>query len=143
MCQQRHRRAEWLRFLRLVDRRTPKGLTLHPVVGNYATHDHPEVQVWLTKHPRFVMHFTPTGASWLNVVERFIRDITERWRASPRRSHRDSRRSGRSISPRASRRWLDVVHGRGPQAHAASGAMERPGQRDRDFASERHIASSM
>ena len=48
------------------------------VVDNYATHNHPEVQAWLAKHPRFVMHFTPTGASWLNMVERFFRDITEK-----------------------------------------------------------------
>jgi transposase len=78
MCQPRHRHTEWLRFLRLIDRKTPKGLTLHLVVDNYATHSHPEVQAWLARHPRFVMHFTPTGASWLNMVERFFRDITEK-----------------------------------------------------------------
>jgi transposase len=78
MCQPRHRHEEWLKFLRLIDRKTPKGLTLHLVVDNYATHSHPEVQAWLAKHPRFVMHFTPTGASWLNMVERFFRDITEK-----------------------------------------------------------------
>jgi transposase len=77
-CQPRHRHIEWLKFLRLIDRKTPKGLTLHLVVDNYATHSHPEVQAWLAKHPRFVMHFTPTGASWLNMVERFFRDITEK-----------------------------------------------------------------
>lgn len=78
MCQPRHRHAEWLRFLRLIDRKTPKGLTLHLIVDNYATHNHPEVKNWLAKHPRFVMHFTPTGASWLNMVERFFRDITDK-----------------------------------------------------------------
>jgi transposase len=78
MCQPRHRHTEWLKFLRLIDRKTPKGLTLHLVVDNYATHSHPEVQAWLAKHPRFVMHFTPTGASWLNMVERFFRDITDK-----------------------------------------------------------------
>jgi transposase len=78
MCQPRHRHGEWLRFLRLVDRKTPKGLTLHLIVDNYATHSHPDVQQWLSKHPRFVMHFTPTGASWLNMVERFFRDITDK-----------------------------------------------------------------
>ena len=70
--------AEWLKFLRLIDRKTLKGLTLHLVVDNYATHNHPAVQAWLSKHPRFVMHFTPTGASWLNMVERFFRDITDK-----------------------------------------------------------------
>ena len=78
MCQPRHRHTEWLKFLRLIDRTTPKALTLHLVVDNYATHKHPEVQAWLAKHPRFVMHFTPTSASWLNMVERFFRDITDK-----------------------------------------------------------------
>jgi transposase len=78
LCQPRHRHAEWLKFLRLIDRKTPKGLTLHLVVDNYATHSHPEVQTWLAKHPRFVMHFTPTGASRLNMVERFFRNITDK-----------------------------------------------------------------
>ena len=77
MCQPRHRHSEWLKFLRLIDRRTPKHLSLHLIVDNYATHSHPEVQKWLARNPRFVMHFTPTSASWLNMVERFFRDITE------------------------------------------------------------------
>lgn len=77
MCQPRHRHEEWLKFLRLIDRKTPKQLTLHLIVDNYATHTHPDVQAWLAKHPRFVMHFTPTGASWLNMVERFFRDLSE------------------------------------------------------------------
>ena len=75
-CQQRHTRAEWLKFLRKIDRETPKGKTLHLIADNYATHKHPTVQEWLAKHPRFNMHFTPTSASWLNMVERFFRDIT-------------------------------------------------------------------
>jgi transposase len=75
-CQQRHTHAEWLKFLRKIDRETPKGKTLHLIADNYATHKHPAVQEWLAKHPRFNMHFTPTSASWLNMVERFFRDIT-------------------------------------------------------------------
>jgi transposase len=75
-CQQRHTHAEWLKFLRKIDRETPKDKTLHLIADNYATHKHPKVQEWLAKHPRFVMHFTPTSASWLNMVERFFRDIT-------------------------------------------------------------------
>jgi transposase len=75
-CQQRHTHAEWLKFLRKIDRETPKGKTLHLIADNYATHKHPAVQEWLAKHPRFTMHFTPTSASWLNMVERFFRDIT-------------------------------------------------------------------
>jgi transposase len=75
-CQPRHRHTEWLKFLRTIDRETPKDKTLHLICDNYATHKHPVVQQWLDKHPRFVMHFTPTSASWLNMVERFFRDIT-------------------------------------------------------------------
>jgi transposase len=75
-CQQRHRHLEWLKFLRQIDRETPKDKILHLIVDNYATHKHHAVQKWLSKHPRFIMHFTPTSASWLNMVERFFRDIT-------------------------------------------------------------------
>jgi len=75
-CQQRHTHAEWLTFLKKIDRETPKEKTLHLIADNYATHKHPVVQKWLVKHPRFNMHFTPTSASWMNMVERFFRDIT-------------------------------------------------------------------
>jgi transposase len=75
-CQQRHTHAEWLKFLKKIERQTPRDKTLHLIADNYATHKHPAVQQWLAKHPRFNMHFTPTSASWLNMVERFFRDIT-------------------------------------------------------------------
>lgn len=75
-CQHRHTHIEWLKFLKQIDRETPKDKTLHLIADNYATHKHPAVQEWLAKHPRFNMHFTPTSASWLNMVERFFRDIT-------------------------------------------------------------------
>ena len=75
-CQRRHRHTEWLKFLRQIDSETPKDKALHLICDNYATHKHPVVQRWLAKHPRFHMHFTPTSASWLNMVERFFRDIT-------------------------------------------------------------------
>ena len=75
-CQQHYTHAEWLKFLKKIDRETPKNKTLHLIADNYATHKHPVVQDWLAKHPRFHMHFTPTSASWLNMVERFFRDIT-------------------------------------------------------------------
>jgi transposase len=78
MTDQLHRHQEWLRFLKTIDRETPKNKELHLIVDNYATHKHPEVQAWLAKHPRFHMHFTPTSASWLNRVERFFRDITDK-----------------------------------------------------------------
>jgi len=73
-----HRHQEWLRFLKMIDRSTPRNKELHLIVDNYSTHKHPKVQAWLTKHPRFHVHFTPTSASWLNMVERFFRDITDK-----------------------------------------------------------------
>ena len=76
-CQQHHTHVEWLKFLRQIERETPKDKTLHLICDNYATHKHPVVQNWLAKHPRVNMHFTPTSASWLNMVERFFRDISE------------------------------------------------------------------
>ncbi|MGH8030887.1 MAG: IS630 family transposase [Luteimonas sp.] len=71
-----HRHEEWLEFLRLIDRTTPRGEVLHLICDNYATHKHRNVKTWLKKHPRFHVHFTPTSASWLNMVERFFRSIT-------------------------------------------------------------------
>jgi len=75
-CMKRHTHKEWLRFLRLIDRQTPPGQDLHLIADNYATHKHPAVRDWLARHPRFHLHFTPTSASWLNMVERFFRDLT-------------------------------------------------------------------
>src|SRR6267142_5782983 len=67
-----HTHVEWLRFLKQIDRETPKELDLHLIMDNYATHKHPAVQHWLKAHGRFHMHFTPTSSSWLNLVERFF-----------------------------------------------------------------------
>lgn len=75
-CMDKHRHQEWLKFLRLVDQTTPDDKQLHLIVDNYATHKHPKVQRWLSRHKRFHMHFTPTSASWLNMIERFFRDLT-------------------------------------------------------------------
>lgn len=75
-CRPRHRHQEWLKFLLLIDRSTPKELDLHLIIDNYSPHKHPAVSAWLERHPRFHIHFTPTSASWLNMVERFFRDIT-------------------------------------------------------------------
>ena len=75
-CQQRHRHEEWLVFLRQINRETPKDKDVHLICDNYATHNHPNVQAWLARHPRFHVHFTPTSASWLNMVERFFRDLS-------------------------------------------------------------------
>lgn len=73
----RHTHVEWLRFLKQIDRQVPKSLDLHLIVDNYATHKHHKVKDWLAKHPRFHVHFTPTGSSWLNLVERFFADVTQ------------------------------------------------------------------
>jgi transposase len=73
----RHTHAEWLRFLKHIDGETPASLELHLIIDNYATHKHPSVMRWLKKHPRFHLHFTPTSSSWMNMVERFFRDLTE------------------------------------------------------------------
>lgn len=78
MCDDRHRHQEWLKFLRVIDQTTPAGKDLHLIADNYATHKHAKVQRWLKRHPRFHMHFTPTSSSWLNMVERFFRDLTEK-----------------------------------------------------------------
>ena len=75
-CAPRHRHIEWLAFLRQIDRETPKDKALHLICDNYATHKHAKVKKWLAKHPRFHVHFTPTSASWLNMVERFFRSIS-------------------------------------------------------------------
>ena len=75
-CMPQHRHQEWLKFLKKIDRETPKHLQLHLIVDNYATHKHPEVKKWLSRHKRFHMHFTPTSSSWLNVIERWFRDLT-------------------------------------------------------------------
>lgn len=78
MCDDRHRHQEWLKFLRVIDEVTPSGKEIHLIADNYATHKHPKVRRWLARHPRFLMHFTPTSASWLNMIERFFRDLTTR-----------------------------------------------------------------
>jgi transposase len=77
LCQQRHRHQEWLKFLRLIDVATPAEKQIYLIADNYATHKHAKVQRWLKRHPRFHVHFTPTSSSWLNMVERFFRDLTE------------------------------------------------------------------
>ena len=77
-CMPRHRHQEWIKFLKLIDAETPPELDLHLIVDNYATHKHPKVQSWLKRHRRFHMHFIPTSSSWLNLVERWFREITEK-----------------------------------------------------------------
>ena len=74
----RHRHQEFLKFLRAIDASVPAGLELHLVCDNYATHKTPQVKRWLLRHPRFHLHFTPTSSSWLNLVERWFAELTNR-----------------------------------------------------------------
>src|ERR1039457_5214931 len=76
-CHARHRHQEWLKFLRRLDREFPEDLKLHLVMDNYGTHKEPHVKAWLKKHSRFVCHFVPTSSSWLNMVERWFRELSE------------------------------------------------------------------
>lgn len=76
--QRRHRRQEFLRFLKTIDKNTPSDMDLHLILDNYATHKAPAVHEWLLKHPRFHLHFTPTNSSWLNLVERWFAELTNR-----------------------------------------------------------------
>jgi len=77
-CQARHRHQEWLKFLRRLDREFPPQLTLHLIMDNYGTHKEPSVRAWLKKHRRFVCHFIPTSSSWLNLVERWFEELSEK-----------------------------------------------------------------
>ena len=76
-CMSRHRHQKWIKFLKQIDAETAAELDLHLIVDNYATHKHPKVQSWLKRHRRFHIHFTPTSSSWLNLVERWFREITD------------------------------------------------------------------
>jgi transposase len=77
-CMPRHRHQEWIKFLEQIDRETPADLDLHLIADNYRTHKHEKVQRWLKRHPRFHMHFIPTSSSWLNLIERWFREITDK-----------------------------------------------------------------
>ena len=77
-CMQRHRHQEFIRFLNTIEAKVPARKIVHLILDNYATHKHPKVIAWLGRHPRFVFHFTPTSASWLNAVEGFFAKLTRR-----------------------------------------------------------------
>ena len=81
-CRSRHTHQDWIAFLRQIDRETAPDKQIHVIADNYAAHKHPKVQQWLRHHPRFHLHYTPTSASWLNMVERLFRDLSQqrlRW----------------------------------------------------------------
>jgi transposase len=77
-CMARHRHQEFIRFLKKIDGEAPAGMDLHLIVDNYGTHKHPRVKSWIRRHPRFHLHFIPTSSSWLNMVERWFREITDK-----------------------------------------------------------------
>src|SRR5512136_1327155 len=77
-CRPRHRNGEFRAFLQQLDRTTPAGLDLHLIIDNYGTHKHPRVRSWTRRHPRFKLHFTPTSSSWLNMTERWFRELTDK-----------------------------------------------------------------
>lgn len=76
-CRDRHTHEDWIAFLGLINKQTPSGKQIHVIADNYSAHKHPNVQRWLDRHKRFHVHYTPTSSSWLNMVERFFRDITQ------------------------------------------------------------------
>jgi len=77
-CMNKHRHEEWLKFLRLIEKSAPRGKEIHIICDNYSTHKHAKVKRWLERRPHIHVHFTPTSASWLNMVERFFRDLTDK-----------------------------------------------------------------
>ena len=77
-CHARHRHQEWLKFLKLIKSQVPDDKEVHLICDNYATHKHAKVRAWAERNPRFHFHFTPTSASWLNMIERFFRDLSEK-----------------------------------------------------------------
>jgi len=77
LCQEKHRHRERLKFLRLIDQTVPTDQEIYLICDNYSTHKHERVVRWLEEHKRLHVRFTPTSASWLNVVERFFRDFTQ------------------------------------------------------------------
>ena len=98
-----------MKFLKKIDTETPAELDLHLIVDNYATHKHPKVQSWLKRHQRFTVHFIPTSSSWLNVIERWFRDITDqRIAAACSVASLSWRQRSKTTSP--SQRMPEIVH---------------------------------
>ena len=101
-CYQRHRAREFLQFLRAVDAEVPRDLDVHLVMDNYATHKTPAIRAWLARRPHWHVHFTPTSASWLNQIERFFAELTNKQiRRGVHRSHASSRTPSTATSTRS------------------------------------------
>jgi len=116
-CMPRHRHQEFIRFLNRIDAETPSDVNLHLIVDNYGTHKHPRVKSWLRRHPRFHLHFIPTSSSWLNLVERWFREITDK------RLRRGSFRSVPELIA-AIREYLEG-HNQNPKVFVWSAPVER------------------
>lgn len=116
-CMPRHRHQEFIRFLKTIDAKTAPELDLHLVVDNYGTHNHPRVKSWLRRHPRFHLHFIPTSSSWLNLVERWFRDLTTK------RIRRGSFRNVRELIA-AITQYLDN-HNQNPRVFVWTASVER------------------
>ena len=116
-CMPRHHHQEFIRFLKTIDFETPPELDLHLIVDNYGTHKHPRVKSWIKRHPRFHIHFIPTSSSWLNLVERWFREITQK------RLRRGSFNSVPSLIT-AIYEYLDN-HNQNPQVFVWSAPVER------------------
>ena len=116
-CMPRHRHQEFIRFLKKIDVETRSDLDLHLIVDNYGTHKHPRVKSWLRRHSRFHLHFIPTSSSWLNLVERWFRELTEK------RIRRGSFGNVRTLIA-AIREYLDR-HNQNPQVFVWTASVER------------------
>jgi transposase len=116
-CMPRHRHQEFIRFLKKIDAETPAALDLHLIVDNYGTHKHPRVQSWLRRHPRFHLHFIPTSSSWLNLVERWFRELTDK------RIRRGSFRNVRELIA-AIQEYLDC-HNQNPRVFSWTASAEK------------------
>ena len=116
-CMPRHRHQEFIRFLKNIDAETPPELDLHLIVDNYGTHKHPRVMSWVQRHPRFHLHFTPTSSSWLNLIERWFREITDK------RIRRGTFRNVRALTS-AIKAYLDN-HNQNPHVFVWSAPVER------------------
>jgi len=116
-CMPRHRHQEFIRFLNQIDAETPSEVDLHLIVDNYGTHKHPRVKSWLRRHPRFHLHFIPTSSSWLNLVERWFREITDK------RLRRGSFRSVPELIT-AIKQYLEG-HNQNPKVFVWSASVER------------------
>ncbi len=97
---QRHRAVEFLKFLKTIDQNVPAGLDVHLVLDNASSHKTPKVKRWLEQHPRFVLHFTPTSSSWINLVERWFSELTTK--LLKREQHRSVRALNNDI-----RNWIE------------------------------------